>query len=234
MIPRSTKGGLPKGFDYLKAQKVIIDEKFTVDLATIKADPNKMRQSIQQNSNDYEDTQMATVASFADFAQDETVQTTLLPTTQPQIQQQVMETKVASFSGLGTPISSGLTKPDLSVQVKPKAMPKSLASALVGESKPSSKHQVITMKKVTFELPIIGQFAGFYHDIIREDDLLILIFDHSQGNQSVWFPPVMEDPSTHEPSAIPAMLHDFGTVCKVYPTGVKFRRNDEEFCLLTI
>jgi hypothetical protein len=101
------------------------------------------------------------------------------------------------------------------------------------------------MRRVTFELPnpaqpgaSLGQFAVLYHDIIREDMNLVLIYDHSQPAQMVWFPPMMEDPKSHEPIGIAALVHGLGSepdiLYKAYPTGVKFRYRNEEFCILTV
>ena len=93
------------------------------------------------------------------------------------------------------------------------------------------------MRKVTFELPGMGQFPCYFHDVLDQDGNLILVYDHSYPAQHVWFPPNLED-QAHNPTAIaimvegtqetPAMLY------LAYSTGVRFRHRSEEYCLLTI
>lgn len=101
------------------------------------------------------------------------------------------------------------------------------------------------MKKITFELPMIGQqnsslgqFPCFYHDVIREDVNLVLVYDHSHPSQMVWFPPALEDPQTGEPLGIAVLVHgsmgEADILYRAFPTGVRFKYRNEEFCLLTV
>lgn len=99
------------------------------------------------------------------------------------------------------------------------------------------------MHKVTFELPnhkgdSLGQFSCFYHDVIRDDANLVLVYDHSHPSQMIWFPPSLEHPDTGEPLAIAVLVHglhrESDTLYLAYPTGVKFKYRNEEFCLLTV
>ncbi len=100
------------------------------------------------------------------------------------------------------------------------------------------------MRRVTFELNMagqqgsMGQFPCLYHDVVREEMNLILVYDHSQPAQMVWFPPVLEDPQTKEPIPIAIMVEGNAEeptmIYLAYPTGVRFRYRNEEFCLLTV
>lgn len=93
------------------------------------------------------------------------------------------------------------------------------------------------LRKVTFELPGMGQFPCHYHDIIKHDGTLILVYDHSHPTQMVWFPPAPED-LNKEPTAIAIMVDGVGQepsyLYLAYPTGVRFPYENKEFCLLTI
>lgn len=100
-------------------------------------------------------------------------------------------------------------------------------------------------RRVTFEIPIIGQpqgqtghqFVTIYHEVIKHEDNLILIYDHSQAAQVVYFPPVMTD-QNGEPLGIAVLVHSSDRESnKLYlacPTGIKFVYNNEEFCILAI
>lgn len=101
------------------------------------------------------------------------------------------------------------------------------------------------MRKVTFELPMVGQAGGsmgqfpcLFHDVVKQDGNLILVYDHSCPAQHVWFPPVLEDPTTKEPIALAVLVEgtsrEPATIYLAYPTGVRFIYRNEEFCLLTI
>lgn len=94
------------------------------------------------------------------------------------------------------------------------------------------------MRKATFELPNMGQFPCLFHDIVKQDGNLVLVYDHSHPAQHVWFPPVLEDPQTKEPMALAVMVdgnqHEPPMLYLAYPTGVRFMYRQEEFCLLTI
>lgn len=102
-----------------------------------------------------------------------------------------------------------------------------------------------SMRKVTFELPMagqpnssLGQFPCFYHDVIREDMNLVLVYDHSQPSQMVWFPPALEDPNSGEPLGIAVLVHglhgEADVLYRAFPTGVRFKYRNEEFCLMTV
>jgi hypothetical protein len=120
---------------------------------------------------------------------------------------------------------------------------RSLHSELMGGS--SAPLNSRPMRKVVFELPVpgqpganMGQFAVNYHDVIRQGEVLVLVYDHNLPTQMVWFPPLLEDPSTKEALAMPVLVEgvdgepDF--IYLAYPTGVQFIRNSEEYCILTV
>jgi hypothetical protein len=74
-----------------------------------------------------------------------------------------------------------------------------------------------------------------YHDIIRNSQVLVLVYDHRRPMQMVWFPPAGNSESTEPIVALvagdgsePDMLY------LVYPTGVSFKYEDKEFVILTI
>jgi hypothetical protein len=94
------------------------------------------------------------------------------------------------------------------------------------------------MRKITFELPGMGQFPCLFHDVVKQDDNLVLVYDHSHPAQHIWFPPILEDPQNKEPVAIAVMVdstqHEPPMLYLAYPTGVRFMYRQEEFCLLTI
>lgn len=93
-------------------------------------------------------------------------------------------------------------------------------------------------RKVTFELPSMGQFPCFFHGVVRSDSCLVLIYDHSHPAQHVWFPPALEDPVTKEPTAVAVMVD--GTAQEppmlylAYSTGIRFTYRNEEYCILTV
>lgn len=120
---------------------------------------------------------------------------------------------------------------------------RSLRSELSGE-RPVGGYGA-TPRKVIFELPIpgqpnssMGQFTGFYHDVVKHEGLLILVYDHAQPSQVVWFPPVLEHPETHDPIAVALMVSgtetEPETLYLAYPTGIRFPFGSYELCVLTI
>lgn len=120
---------------------------------------------------------------------------------------------------------------------------RSLHEELVGPNVAISGSSSRGMRKVTFELPnhkgdSLGQFACFYHDVVIEDANLVLVYDHNHPSQMIWFPPALENSDSGEPLSIAVLVHglhgESDTLYLAYPTGVKFRYRNEEFCLLTV
>lgn len=104
------------------------------------------------------------------------------------------------------------------------------------------QHQPQPLRKVLFELPQFGMLTGYYHDVVRTEDLLILVFNHAVGGaQHVWFPKTPPpDPQTGvAPSVLLGVLvHDADgakdTGFIVCPTPVHFQYQGLEFCVLAI
>lgn len=93
------------------------------------------------------------------------------------------------------------------------------------------------LRPVTFEIPRMGEMTGYYHDVIRNEISLVLVFDHSQPTQFIWFPPMLED-EHQEPIPIailvPGINGEPDVAYKVQTTPVRFRYRTEEFCVLLV
>lgn len=94
------------------------------------------------------------------------------------------------------------------------------------------------LRKVIFELPSpLGRFQVHYHDVVKGDGVLVLVYDHRRPMQMVWFPPAIEKPSG-EPEALAALVIADGTspdtLYRVYPTGMSFVHEGVEFSILTV
>lgn len=138
--------------------------------------------------------------------------------------------------------------PMVTVPVKQKiSTVKSLQSEFSETPKPVHKKMATPVfRKVIFELPIPGQpdansgyVSVLYHDIIESEDVLVLVYDHNQPMQSLYWPPKLEDPITKLPvpmnlvvqgaSGQPNMLY------QTYPSGVQFvNSRNEEYCILVV
>lgn len=164
----------------------------------------------------------------------------------------------AKHASFGVPQQPGFGQSSLPQPTQPPSIPvqsrqaqqrsmqavRSLRGEFDGTAEPSRQTQQVgyggprPMRRATFEVSGIGEFPCLYHDVVRQDGNLILIYDHSHPTQHVWFPPVMEDPTTKEPTAIAVMVdgndREPPMLYLAYPTGVVFKYRNEEFCLLTI
>jgi hypothetical protein len=117
---------------------------------------------------------------------------------------------------------------------------RSLHDAFGGDDRPMTQPSSTfkPLRRVVFELPApFGQFQVQYHDVIRQDMLLVLVYDHSRPMQMVWFPPSLEG-SSGEPAAIATLVvgdhNEQDMLYLVYPTGLKFMYEGKEFVILTI
>jgi hypothetical protein len=96
--------------------------------------------------------------------------------------------------------------------------------------------------KVLFELPApAGVLHTYYHDVVRTHELLILVYDHNQATQHVWFPssPACdEDGRLPPPVQLGVLVYDADghedTGFIAYATGGRFTYQGVEFCLLSI
>ena len=243
-----------------------------VDIASIRRDPGAMTNAIKEAFSQHADHSDAIVEAFAKFAEPISRP---VPYTQPppppdveiprEAPMQMRNTYVvpkASPGGGQVKAASFVRKPDIQERpVNSQAISqvddtvanvasasrhaRSLHDELAGDSIAMPSGTSRPMKKVTFELPMIGQqnsslgqFPCYYHDVIREDLNLVLVYDHSCPTQFVWFPPALEDPQSGEPLGIAVLVHgalgEPNVLYKAFPTGVRFKYRNEEFCLLTV
>lgn len=92
--------------------------------------------------------------------------------------------------------------------------------------------------RVDFELPRpMGTFTGYYHEVIRKDELLILVYDHNlEPTSQLWFPTAPDSPE--EAYEIPLLVYDeYGvpdTAFMVQPTPARFSRRGVEFSILAV
>jgi hypothetical protein len=99
--------------------------------------------------------------------------------------------------------------------------------------------QQVRQRLVVFDMPKpFGRFKTYYHDVVRQDMVMVLVYDHSQMSQMVWFPGAMEnDAGTPQPIATfvqAASTNEPDMIYLLHPTGLQFKYGDKEFCLLTI
>src|SRR5205814_1378282 len=95
------------------------------------------------------------------------------------------------------------------------------------------------LRKVVFEMPPpFGKFHVQYHDVIRQDMVLVLVYDHSRPLQMAWFPQAIEDPNSGQPAPLAALVagdsNEQDMLYLVHPTGLSFTFENKEFNVLTI
>lgn len=109
------------------------------------------------------------------------------------------------------------------------------AAAAKQQPVPQQLHvPVATGKIVTFDVSGIGTFQAPYADVIRQGDLLILVFDHANSGQMCYFP---DFGTTMNDDALPMValrVDGTRTVHMVETTGVRFRHMTLEYCVLYI
>lgn len=106
-------------------------------------------------------------------------------------------------------------------------------------AKPAQQRQA---RQVLFELPgPVGRFQTYYHDVIRSEagDVLILVYDHNQPLQMVWFPQYIYDAQGNpQPLSFAALVQGVaGEPTKLYrlqSTPIRYTYRNEEFCALLI
>lgn len=257
IIPRANphKGGGSSGFDSNKPMKVLIDPQFTngkfvVDIADIQKDPGKMLNAINKSYRaGYEDPADAAIAAFAEFAITDKHPEYAEPVTAEVRElsaQPTAHTPTRAVRGTKPVASFTASRPKNDSTVK---AARSLRSELVGETmqeQSTRSVEPVQLCKVIFELPVpgnttasMGQFTTFYHDVVKQDGVLILVYDHRQPTQMVWFPPLLEDPDTQAPIAMAMLVKsqkmgEEDVLYLAYPTGIRFTYQQREFCLLTI
>lgn len=103
------------------------------------------------------------------------------------------------------------------------------------------------LRKVIFEMPKpLGLFPCYYHDVVRTEQLLILIYNHDFPQQHVWFPNPPDPPKMDEegnlveekPVEFALLVYDeegnkdTGFICLA--THGRFTYQNLEFCQLAI
>jgi hypothetical protein len=81
--------------------------------------------------------------------------------------------------------------------------------------------------QVTFEIDGWGSFEAMYHEVIKNDCVLVLVFDNRFKGGGKYFPP-----STDKLMAVKVANKD--TVYFVHSYGTKFQHDNFEYCMLVI
>jgi hypothetical protein len=94
-------------------------------------------------------------------------------------------------------------------------------------------------RKVVIELPTPGRpisMTCFYHDVLRQGDNLVLVYDHDHPGQAVWFPPAMGEGEEVIPVAMEVTdaTGTGSTVYSAYPLDISFKYHRNEFYVLKI
>jgi hypothetical protein len=104
-------------------------------------------------------------------------------------------------------------------------------------------NQPKAMTQVLFELPVPGQpgrsmgrFSAQYHHVIVEDKTMVLVYDHSQPSQSVYFPEPIPDPGNDDDTMAIAVcvIGEVNKLYRAWPTTVTFKHRNEQFCVLQV
>ena len=92
-------------------------------------------------------------------------------------------------------------------------------------------------RKVMFEIPRAGQITTYYHDVVRAEGTLVLVYDHSQASYPHYVPPVLED-EDGEPEPLAVAVYKDGPgqsrMYLVYYTGLHFVFQNQEFFVLVV
>lgn len=93
------------------------------------------------------------------------------------------------------------------------------------------------LRKVTFEIERMGQLTTFYHDVVKQGQALILIFDHSDTSITHYVPPTLTKDDS-EPEAMAILVHGTSDepshLYLAYSSGLRFTYKSEEFIILII
>lgn len=95
-----------------------------------------------------------------------------------------------------------------------------------------------SLRPVIFEMPKpIGRFNSSYHDVIKADGAIVLVYDNGSPMQTVWFPsPILDEQGQSQPIAmlVPGQPGKEGQLYLVHPTGVQIPFMNHVLCILTI
>ena len=221
VIPHATSGGRSPAFDPEMKQKVFIDPEMTkgqlqVDLGKISAeDFGRCVAEAAKVTTEVEDRAVLAYAMMAKLLSEAEKKKPATATTQKR------KTRVIQPQANESPVSIS------------KSFDQTDEDVMTGK-------QTVKTRRVLFELPKpIGMLHAIYHDVVRTDDLLILVYDHNASvSQNVWFPQPYETSDDEEPSVIHAIVYDDAgnpdTMFEVIPTPGRFTYKNVEFCILAI
>lgn len=90
-------------------------------------------------------------------------------------------------------------------------------------------------KKIFFECRGWGQMPFVYHDIVKQDNLLVLVYDNRYTEGSKLYPPA-KAPTEEDPNAgiLAAQLEGDTTIYTVHSTGTKFTHANYEYYILVV
>jgi len=90
-------------------------------------------------------------------------------------------------------------------------------------------------KKVLFEARGWGQLPYMYHDVVKSDNLLVLVFNNNAANCTKLFPPIIP-PNEQDPKAhlLAVQLENDSNIYLVHSTGTKFEHNNYEYYILVV
>lgn len=274
IIPRSTAEGGSLGFDHKAPQRCYIDPELTnkqicVDFSQLSKEVinQSFKQAAKEVPSDLKD---RGVMAYLHMAEAVKRAEASKPAAAPQTPVETVAHAVMSFGQVPRPAATTPPQPPASPQPAPAPSPpiapapqslqaapvQSVPLSILKDVQSPARKQSMPVpqpapqvarptRKVLVELP---KPAGFlevrYHDVIRTDDVLILIYDHSAvGTQHVWFPSAPDtEPDANgvipDPVPLGILVYDEAeqpdTGFIAYASGVKFRYGNFEFCLLAI
>jgi hypothetical protein len=252
IIPRATRDGGSRGRNHMKAAKAFIDpvqtnNRLVMDPEEMMARADELAKIVEDAYAEYSDPQEAAVAAFTAFARApkptvrETPPKLDIPIDTPPAPTSFTKAVPASFTKVASPPPAVQPfVPEVSVPAASRVVQsaRSLREQFGDGVRVGSTNGSQPTRKVTFELPTIGQFPCLFHSVIYHEDTLVLVYDHSYPSQSVWFPPVLENPETGAPTALAVLVEgtrdEPSRLYLAFPTGVRFPFESKEFCILTV
>lgn len=85
--------------------------------------------------------------------------------------------------------------------------------------------------EVTFEMEHFGEMTAFYHDVVVEVGFLVLVFDTRCQSARRYFPPKAR---TEEAPLMALSVAGSNMAYQVETTGIEFKHDSMEFCVLMI
>ena len=87
---------------------------------------------------------------------------------------------------------------------------------------------------MTFEVAGVGTLQAPYADIIQQGTMLILVFDHADGGKMCYFPDFGTVGEDTDPPDVALRVDSTGVVYMVVTTGIRFKHQSFEYCVLLI